>query len=99
MLIQALTATEELPAPRTKDDIPQFPVALLAVAKWRHRPSRLWSAFLCSKFNAMSNDSSGLGVGRSVREMPQLRDTALIAQTGWSQQENRRQSEEAEFNV
>ncbi len=42
---------------------------------------------------------SGLDVARRMREMPRLRDTMLIAQTGWGQQEDRRRSEEAGFDA
>lgn len=42
---------------------------------------------------------SGLDGARKIRAMPQLKDTVLIAQTGWGQQEDRRRSEEAGFNA
>ncbi len=42
---------------------------------------------------------SGHDVARRMRAMPQLREAVLIAQTGWGQEEDRRRSEEAGFNV
>lgn len=42
---------------------------------------------------------NGLDAARRMREMPRLRDTVLIAQTGWGQQEDRRRTEEAGFNA
>jgi PAS domain S-box-containing protein len=42
---------------------------------------------------------SGLEVARRLRAMPPLRDAILVAQTGWGQEEDRRRSEEAGFNV
>jgi CheY-like chemotaxis protein len=42
---------------------------------------------------------NGLDVGRKIRAMPQLRDTVLIAQTGWGQVEDRRRSAEAGFHA
>ena len=40
---------------------------------------------------------SGYEVARKVREQPRLQDAALIAVTGWGQEEDRRRSREAGF--
>ncbi|HEV7669739.1 MAG TPA: chemotaxis protein CheB [Thermoanaerobaculia bacterium] len=42
--------------------------------------------------------ASGLEVAQRLRERPELRDTVLIAQTGWGQEEDRRRSKEAGFD-
>ncbi len=42
---------------------------------------------------------SGYDVARRMRQMPEVKDAVLIAQTGWGQDEDRRLSEEAGFNA
>ena len=42
---------------------------------------------------------SGHDVARRMRQMPEVKDAVLVAQTGWGQDEDKRQSEEAGFNA
>jgi CheY-like chemotaxis protein/two-component sensor histidine kinase len=41
---------------------------------------------------------NGYDVARRMRTMPEVRDALLVAQTGWGQDDDRRQSKEAGFN-
>jgi CheY-like chemotaxis protein len=41
---------------------------------------------------------TGYDVARAMREMPEVRDAVLVAQTGWGQDEDRRRSAEAGFD-
>ncbi len=41
---------------------------------------------------------SGYEVCKKMREMPQLADTVLVAQTGWGEEQHRRASKEAGFD-
>jgi DNA-binding response OmpR family regulator len=43
-------------------------------------------------------DMSGLELARSLRALPDLARTLLVAVTGWGQEEDRRQSREAGFD-
>lgn len=42
---------------------------------------------------------SGYDVARRMRQMPEVKNAVLIAQTGWGQDEDKRLSEEAGFNA
>ena len=42
---------------------------------------------------------SGHEVGRRMRQMPEVKDAVLVAQTGWGQDEDKRQSDAAGFNA
>ena len=42
---------------------------------------------------------SGHDVARRMRQMPEVKDAVLVAQTGWGQDEDKRLSEEAGFNA
>ena len=41
----------------------------------------------------------GYAVARSLRQMPEMREAILVAQTGWGQEEDRRRTTEAGFNA
>jgi CheY-like chemotaxis protein len=41
---------------------------------------------------------NGYEVAKRIREVSHLKNTLLVAQTGWGQDEDRRRSEEAGFN-
>jgi CheY-like chemotaxis protein len=42
---------------------------------------------------------NGYEVARRLRERPELRHTVLVAQTGWGQENDRRRSQEAGFDL
>jgi CheY-like chemotaxis protein len=42
---------------------------------------------------------SGYDVARKMRQMPEVKDALLVAQTGWGQDEDKRHSEQAGFNT
>ena len=42
---------------------------------------------------------SGYDVAHRMRQMPEIKDAVLIAQTGWGQEEDRRRSAKAGFNA
>jgi CheY-like chemotaxis protein len=42
---------------------------------------------------------NGYDVARTMRQMPEVKDAVLVAQTGWGKEEDRRRSSETGFNA